>query len=78
MAKMTLKIPKGAVSMQEGTIVAWKVEDGDRVEAGQHIYDIESEKSVIEVESPFEGVIKIFAEVGSPLPVGHPIAEIHT
>ena len=78
MAKMTLKIPKGAVSMQEGTIVAWKVNDGDHVDVGQPLYDIETEKTVIEVDSPFAGVIKILAEVGSKLPVGNSIAEIHT
>ena len=64
--------------MQEGTILEWKVSDGDHVKVDQHIYDIESEKSVIEVPSPFEGTIRILAEVGACLPVGHPIAEIHT
>ena len=78
MAKMTLKIPKGAVSMQEGIIVEWLVADGDKVSVGQHIYDIETEKSTIEIESPFEGTIKILAPVGEALPVGHPVAEIHT
>lgn len=78
MAKMTLKMPKGAVSMQEGTIVEWKVKDGDQIAVGDHIYDVETEKSTIEIESPFEGTIKILANVGETLPVGHPIAEIHT
>lgn len=75
---MTLKIPKGAVSMREGTIVAWKVGDGDRVSVGQHLYDIETEKTTIEVPSPFEGVIRILEGAGQLLPVGHPIAEIQT
>ena len=78
MAKMTLKIPKGAVSMQEGTIAEWMVEDGDHVSVGDHLYDIETEKTTMEVESPFEGTIKILAAAGETLPVGHPIAEIHT
>lgn len=78
MAKMTLKVPKGAVSMQEGTIVEWKVANGDAVAVGQAIYDIETEKTTIEVESPFEGVITILEEAGATLPVGHPIAEIRT
>lgn len=75
---MTLKVPKGAVSMQEGTIVEWKVANGDAVAVGQAIYDIETEKTTIEVESPFEGVITILEEAGATLPVGHPIAEIRT
>jgi pyruvate dehydrogenase E2 component (dihydrolipoamide acetyltransferase) len=78
MAKMTLKIPKGAVSMQNGTIVAWKVANGARVSVGDHLYDIETEKTTIEVQSPFAGVITILAAPGQTLPVGHPIAEIAT
>ena len=77
MAKMTLKVPKGAVSMQEGTITQWMVKDGDQVTVGQHLYDIETEKTTIEVECPFEGTIKILEPAGNVLAVGHPIAEIH-
>ncbi len=64
--------------MQEGTIVEWKVADGAHIDVGQHIYDYESEKSVIEVVSPFAGTIQILAEAGTAFPVGHPIAEIYT
>lgn len=77
MAKMTLKVPKGAVSIQAGTITDWLVADGDTVTLGQYIYDIETEKTTIEVECPFEGTIKILEAAGKALPVGHPIAEIH-
>lgn len=76
MPTTTLRMPKGAVSMREGTIVAWKVASGDAVKIGEPLYDLESEKAVIEVESPFTGVITILAEAGQTLPVGHPIAEI--
>lgn len=78
MAKMTLKVPKGAVSMQEGTITEWMVASGDKVTIGQHLYDIETEKTTMEVECPFEGTITILEEAGNVLPVGHPIAHIHT
>lgn len=78
MAKITLKMPKGAVSMQSGKIVEWKVATGDNISVGQPLYDVETEKTVIEVESPFEGEIKILEEAGQTLNVGHPIAEIHT
>lgn len=78
MAKMTLKVPKGAVSMQEGTITEWMVADGDFVAVGDILYAIETEKTTLEVESPFEGKIKQLAAAGETLPVGHPVAEIHT
>jgi len=76
MAKITLKLPKLAVSMQEGTISEWAAASGDSVTVGQHIYTVESEKTSFEVESPFAGILTILAESGDALPVGTPIAEI--
>lgn len=78
MATMTLKVPKGAVSMREGTIVEWSVVAGDTVSVGQQIYAIETEKTTLEIESPFAGVITPIAEVGQTLPVGAPVATIET
>ncbi len=78
MAKMTLKMPKGAVSMQEGTIVEWMVAAGDTVSVGQQIYAVETEKTTLEVECPFDGIITPIAEIGQTLPVGAPVATIET
>ena len=78
MPKMTLKLPKLAVSMQEGTITEWAVCSGDAVALGQKLYDIETEKSSFEVESPDAGTITILATTGEALTVGTPIAEIAT
>lgn len=78
MARMTLKMPKGAVSMQHGTIVEWRVAGGDSVAVGQVIYAVESEKATLEIESPFAGVITPIAAIGETLPVGAPVATIET
>jgi pyruvate/2-oxoglutarate dehydrogenase complex dihydrolipoamide acyltransferase (E2) component len=76
MAKITLKVPKLAVSMQEGTLVEWYVAAGDAVTVGQRIYSIETEKTTFEVESPFAGTITPLAVVGESYKVGMPVAEI--
>jgi glutaconyl-CoA/methylmalonyl-CoA decarboxylase subunit gamma len=76
MAKMTLKLPKLAVSMQEGTITEWFVTTGDSVELGQKIYAVETEKTTFEVESPFAGTITVLGVIGEVTPIGTPIAEI--
>lgn len=76
--RVTLKMPKGAVSMQSGTIVEWLVAPGDTVAKGQPIYTIESEKATIEIECPFAGVITPLADVGQALPVGTPVATMET
>lgn len=78
MARITLKLPKLAVSMQEGTIVEWHVAAGDRVAIGQRLYTIETEKTSFEVESPFAGTLTPLAAAGETLKVGTPIAEILT
>ncbi len=75
---MTLKLPKLAVSMQEGTIVEWLVASGDAVALGDKIYTVETEKTSFEVESPFAGTITLLAPLGETLAVGTPIAEIHS
>ncbi len=76
--RVTLKMPKGAVSMQEGKIVEWLVEAGDAITKGQPIYAIESEKATIDIESPFTGVITPIAKVDETLPVGAPVATVET
>jgi pyruvate/2-oxoglutarate dehydrogenase complex dihydrolipoamide acyltransferase (E2) component len=75
---MTLKLPKLGVSMQEGTITEWLVSDGERVEVGQPIYLVETEKATTEVESPFSGSITFLVGTGQSFPVGTPIARIET
>ncbi len=78
MAKMTLKLPKAAVSMREGTIIKWLVADGGAVTVGQDLYELETEKATLEVPSPFAGTITLVGQTGVVYPVGEPIAEIET
>lgn len=78
MAKMTLKLPKAAVSMQEGKIVEWFVATGAQVAVGQKLYALETEKTTMEVDSPFAGTVTLLGQTGETYPVGHPIAEIST
>lgn len=73
---MTLKIPKAAVSMQEGTLSAWLVADGAVVAEGQPIYTLEIEKSAMDIEAPAAGRIHQLQPAGATLPVGTVIGEI--
>lgn len=52
--------------MEAGTIVAWEKQEGDRVEEGEVLAIIETDKSTMEMETPDEGyVAKIFLPAGS-------------
>jgi pyruvate/2-oxoglutarate dehydrogenase complex dihydrolipoamide acyltransferase (E2) component len=69
-------MPKLGFSMDEGLLSEWLAGDGARVEKGQMLYSLESEKSAQEIESPATGVLKILAPAGGTYSVGHVLAEI--
>ncbi|MBT5414897.1 MAG: hypothetical protein HOH66_12615 [Rhodospirillaceae bacterium] len=70
-------MPKIGLTMEEGTIAAWQVAEGDTVAPGQHIVDVEIEKSTNEVEARAAGVLRRqVAEEGEVLPVGGLMAVI--
>jgi pyruvate/2-oxoglutarate dehydrogenase complex dihydrolipoamide acyltransferase (E2) component len=72
----TLRVPKLAVSMQEGTLLEWLVADGALVTEGQPIYTLEIEKAAMEVEAPAGGVLHHIGVAGRTYSVGEIIGEI--
>ena len=65
--------------MEEGTIVSWLVSDGDHVEEGQAILEVETDKANAELEAPATGFIKGIragTAPGAVIPVGQTIAYI--
>ena len=73
-----INIPKLGVSMTEGTLVEWLVQDGESVTEGQVLYRIETDKVENDVESPVAGVVRITGVEGETYDVGDPIGEIET
>jgi pyruvate/2-oxoglutarate dehydrogenase complex dihydrolipoamide acyltransferase (E2) component len=71
-----LRIPKVAVSMREGTLVAWLAEDGALVAERQPLFTLELEKSTMDVESPAAGVLRHKGQAGVTYKVGEIIGEI--
>lgn len=69
-------LPKLGFSMNEGQVAEWLVADGATVAEGQPILNLESDKSVTEIESPAAGVLRIIADTGVTYEVGTVIAEI--
>ena len=63
-------------TMKEGTIIRWIKADGEQVKAGDHIYELEYDKSTVEVEAPADGKLHILVKEGTTLPVGRKVAEI--
>ena len=70
-------MPQMGVSVAEGTIVAWRVEVGDRIEADATIAEISTDKIDTEVPSPASGVVaEILVPVESTVEVGTVLARI--
>ncbi len=76
MPTIVLRIPKAAVSMQTGIIAEWLVEDGAVVTEGQPIYNLEIEKTAVEIEAPASGILRQKVAAGESYSVGKIIGEI--
>ena len=69
-----VRLPQLGQTMEEGTIVNCMVKVGDEVKKGDVIFEIETDKATLEMESPADGFVKyILAETDQTLPVGAPL-----
>jgi pyruvate dehydrogenase E2 component (dihydrolipoamide acetyltransferase)/2-oxoglutarate dehydrogenase E2 component (dihydrolipoamide succinyltransferase) len=69
-------MPKLAMAMNQGKIVEWKIKEGDRVEKGQVIMVIETEKVTYDIEAPATGYFHIVTGIDETVPVNHVVAWI--
>ncbi len=77
--KVDVVMPKMGESLQEGTILRWLKNVGDRVERDEMILEISTDKVDTEVPSPVAGVlVEILAKENETVPVGAVIARIET
>lgn len=68
---VAVRMPRWGMIMEEGFLQAWLVNEGDVVEEGRGIADVESDKTIKALEAPASGVlVKKLAESGATIPVG--------
>ncbi|MEI8133091.1 MAG: biotin/lipoyl-containing protein, partial [Leptolinea sp.] len=73
----TITMPKLGFDMAEGLLVRWVKAEGETVNKGDVLAEIETDKATVEVESSFSGVMyRHMVEQSSMVPVGTPIAII--
>jgi pyruvate dehydrogenase E2 component (dihydrolipoamide acetyltransferase) len=73
------KLPDVGEGLTEADIVKWHVQPGDRVTINQVIVEIETAKAVVELPSPFEGVVtELLVAEGTTVDVGTPIVSVNT
>lgn len=77
MSKQIVKMPRLSDSMQDGKILRWLKRVGDRVERGEPLAEIETDKATLELDSPYSGYIaEILHSEGETVPVDAPLVVI--
>jgi pyruvate/2-oxoglutarate dehydrogenase complex dihydrolipoamide acyltransferase (E2) component len=73
-----LRIPQAGSEMDEGELTEWLVPSGTRVDEGQPVYVLATDKVEIDVEAPASGVLHHIGEAGQVYPVGTVVARIES
>jgi pyruvate dehydrogenase E2 component (dihydrolipoamide acetyltransferase) len=75
----TVNMPKLGFDMAEGTLVRWVKKEGEPINKGDVLAEIETDKATVEVESSASGIVrKLLVDEGSVVPVSTPIAVVGT
>jgi pyruvate/2-oxoglutarate dehydrogenase complex dihydrolipoamide acyltransferase (E2) component len=75
--KVTLKLPRLSMNMEEGTVVAWLKQPGEPFVSGDPLYSVETEKVISDVSAPCDGVLlEILAPPDTNLEVGANVCRI--
>lgn len=77
MSKQIFHLPDLGEGLTEATLIEWMVAVGDTVAVDQTIAEVETKKSIVELPSPFAGVITaLHGEAGGTIETGAPILEV--
>jgi len=72
---ISVVMPALEMAQETGKLLAWRKKEGERVAKGEPLLEIETDKAVVEVEAPGDGILAgITADVGAVIPVGVTIA----
>ncbi|MGZ4190708.1 MAG: biotin/lipoyl-containing protein, partial [Actinomycetota bacterium] len=73
------KLPDLGEGLTDAEIVQWLVKEGDAIELNQPIVEVETEKALVEIPSPFAGTVRsIHGDVGARVNVGETIITVET
>ncbi len=72
---ISVVMPALEMAQENGKLLAWRKKEGERVTKGEPLLEIETDKAVVEVEAPGDGILAgVTADVGAVVPVGQTIA----
>jgi pyruvate dehydrogenase E2 component (dihydrolipoamide acetyltransferase) len=70
-------MPALEMAQETGKLLSWRKKEGDAIAKGEPLLDVETDKAVVEIESPADGILAgVKAHAGDVIPVGQTIAWI--
>jgi 2-oxoglutarate dehydrogenase E2 component (dihydrolipoamide succinyltransferase) len=72
--KKEVKVPSVGESINTGVIVSWLKHSGDKVEEGENLFELETDKAVLEIPSPGAGILETLVEEGTEVSIGQTVA----
>ncbi len=73
----SIVMPALEMAQETGKLVSWRKKEGEAVAKGEPLLDVETDKAVVEIESPADGILAgVKAHEGDVIPVGQTIAWI--
>jgi 2-oxoglutarate dehydrogenase E2 component (dihydrolipoamide succinyltransferase) len=74
--KREVKVPSVGESITSGVIVAWLKKNGESVKEGENLFELETDKAVLEVPSPAAGALEILVAEGTEVAIGQTVATL--
>src|SRR3954470_18395707 len=72
---ISVVMPALEMAQETGKLLAWRKSEGERVAKGEPLLEIETDKAVVEIEAPGDGILAaVTAAQGDVIPVGRTIA----
>src|ERR1700688_4061888 len=73
----SIVMPALEMAQETGKLLSWRKKEGDAIAKGEPLLDIETDKAVVEIEAPADGILAgVKAHAGDVIPVGQTIAWI--
>ncbi|MHC4299246.1 MAG: dihydrolipoyllysine-residue succinyltransferase [Planctomycetota bacterium] len=72
--KHEIKVPEVGESITSGVIVSWLKQTGDQVQEGDLLFELETDKAVLEIPSTGAGTLEILVEEGTEVSIGQTVA----
>src|ERR1700685_1074521 len=73
----SIVMPALEMAQETGKLLSWRKKEGEAIAKGEPLLDVETDKAVVEIEAPADGVLAgVKAQAGDVIPVGQTIAWI--